>query len=122
MVNERVIITDRVRAGLVLPDAAFDMPGNLGIGQLPRVNNRCFSFDDFQIARFADNRKARDNLVRFAEKLSRNLFGVFCVAGLPIICPSKSTTVSAPTTIESGILFGNVFALAKAVVSNIRRN
>jgi len=81
VVNEWVVVTDGIGAGFILPDAAFDMRGNLGIGQLSGVNNRNFSFDDFKIARFTDKGEASDNLVGFAEEHSRNLFGVFGVTG-----------------------------------------
>ena len=49
MVNEWVVVTDGIGAGFILPDFTSNMLGNLGIGQLSGVNNRCLSFDDLQI-------------------------------------------------------------------------
>ena len=49
MVNEGVVIADGISPGFAAPDAAFDMFGNLGIGEFAGVNNRCLGFDNFQI-------------------------------------------------------------------------
>ncbi len=50
MVNKRVLfLANRVSAGLITPDTACDMFGNLGVRQLLRVNNRRIGLDDLQI-------------------------------------------------------------------------
>jgi hypothetical protein len=82
VVNEGVIVfLNRIGASLITPDAAFDVPGNLGISQFLRVNNRRLGLDNLQIARFTDKSEACDYLVGFAEEHSRNFFGVPGIAG-----------------------------------------
>jgi len=90
MVNEGVVgLADSVGPGFVTPDTACDMLGDLGVRQLPRVNNRRVGLNDLQISRLANNRKAGDYLVRPAEEHPRNLFGVFRVGGLTDDFPVK---------------------------------
>ena len=83
MVNKRVVMFfNCIGPGLVPPDTACDMLGDLGVRQLLWVNNRRVGLDDLQISSFANNRKAGDYLMGPAEEHPCNSFGVFGVGGL----------------------------------------
>ena len=119
MVNEGVVVTDGIGAGFISPDAAFDVRGNLGIGQVSGVNNRRIGFDDFQIARFTDKGEARDNLVGFAEEHSRNLFGVFGVTGFADDLALEIDNGISAYNNRIGVFIGNVICFGESKLSGV---
>ena len=68
MVNEWVVVADGISAGFVSPDAAFDMRGNLGIGQLSGVNSCRLGFDDFVARASSPWRHGQDGRATFTDK------------------------------------------------------